>query len=137
MSFRASPPSSRDPSPGSSCSDDDDEILRVIRAEIARDDASGAGEVTRDTSWVDLDASYLVSDRVAVMFGLWRNDLGQSGEFVVDEGVPDRGAWDLGTTGFEGGLSYAVAAAASVHCSVFGLSAAGASPFALRREQGM
>lgn len=40
MSFRASPPSSRDPSPGSSCSDDDDEILRVIRAEIARDDAS-------------------------------------------------------------------------------------------------
>jgi hypothetical protein len=41
MSFRASPPSSRDPSPGSSCSDDDDEILDVIRAEIARrDDAS-------------------------------------------------------------------------------------------------
>ena len=40
MSFRASPSSSRDPSPGSSCSDDDDEILRVIRAEIARDDAS-------------------------------------------------------------------------------------------------
>ena len=40
MSFRASPPSSRSPSPGSSCSDDDDEILRVIRAEIARDDAS-------------------------------------------------------------------------------------------------
>ena len=36
MSFRASPPSSRSPSPGSSCSDDDDEILRVIRAEIAR-----------------------------------------------------------------------------------------------------
>ena len=40
MSFSASPPSSQSPSPGSSCSDDDDEILRVIRAEIARDDAS-------------------------------------------------------------------------------------------------
>ncbi|GMR22041.1 MAG: hypothetical protein BMS9Abin37_0367 [Acidobacteriota bacterium] len=72
---------------------------------ISKTDAAGGGEIQRDTSWIEVDASYLLNERLSLVGGFWRNDLDQDGNFTFgdDENL---GRWEMSTTGAEGGLEY-------------------------------
>ena len=80
---------------------------------ISRSDAAGGGEVQRDTSWIDLDASYLLNERLSLVGGFWRNDLDQDGNFTFGEDE-NLGRWEMSTTGVEGGLEYGFSQALTV-----------------------
>ena len=80
---------------------------------ISTNEASGSGTVDRDTSWFEVDASYLLNDRISLTGSLWRDDLDQNGDFAFGGNV-NRGAWDMSKAGFEAGLQYAFTGSASV-----------------------
>lgn len=69
-------------------------------------DVSGAGEIERDTRWIDFDASYLATDWLSVVFGLWSNELDQKGDFTFGQAL-GLNSWDVATTGVELGVQYA------------------------------
>ncbi len=66
-------------------------------------DLAGSGEIDRDMDLFDVDVSYLVNDRWAVIGGLYRRNLDQEGDLLFG-GALNRGAWDVETTGVEGGV---------------------------------
>lgn len=63
-------------------------------------DAQGNGSIERDIAFLDLDVTYLLSDRVGLVAGFRRSTLEQGGQAAFDE-TPLTGAWDIGTTAFE------------------------------------
>ena len=80
---------------------------------VSMTEASGGGDVDRDTSWIDLDASYLLNERISLVAGFWRDDLDQEGQFSFGSDL-NEGLWDMATTGVEGGLQYGFSSALSV-----------------------
>ena len=91
----------------------DEALATLADGEVSRTETSGAGSVDRDTSWVELDASYLLNERLSLTGGFWRDDLDQRGDYTFGDAV-NQGAWTMGTTGVEGGVSYALTAAVDV-----------------------
>jgi len=85
----------------------------ISDGEISMGAADGGGTIARDTSWIDIDASYLVNERLSFVFGLWRDDLDQKGDYTFGSSE-NRGQWDMGTTGVEGGLQYALSTGLNV-----------------------
>ena len=66
----------------------------------------GDGEIDGDGALFDFDATYLLNERWAVVFGGHRRDRDQEGDFLFG---PDLhlGQWDVSTTGAEAGLEWA------------------------------
>lgn len=64
---------------------------------------TGAGEIERDTDLFDLDISYLLSDRVALIGGVRQHNFDQVGRSELG-GEEFDGAWDVETTGAELGV---------------------------------
>jgi len=76
-------------------------------------DDLGAGEIDRDLDMFDLDLTYLVTDRVAIIGGVYTRSLDQDGDFTfADE--RNLGSWEIDTTGFEAGIQVAATAAVTV-----------------------
>lgn len=69
--------------------------------------ATGTGEIDRDADLFDLDLTYVVNDRFAVIGGYYYRNLDQEGRFTFD-GVLREGVWDIETSGFEAGLEVTV-----------------------------
>ena len=69
-------------------------------------DVAGRGEIQRDTEWYDIDATYRLTDRLALVAGGHRRDLDQAGELTFD--VAGTGRWDIQTTGADVGLEFLV-----------------------------
>jgi hypothetical protein len=67
------------------------------------DSASGSGDIDRDADLFDLDLTYVINDRFAVIGGYFYRNLDQSGLFTYRD-EPNRGRWDVETNGFEAGL---------------------------------
>jgi hypothetical protein len=65
--------------------------------------ASGEGRIDRDVEIFEVDLSYQINARFAVIGGLWQRSLDQQGEFAFD-GTDNLGAWDVETSGGEAGL---------------------------------
>ncbi len=68
---------------------------------------SGAGEIERDVEMFDLDINYLVNDRFALVGKAWQRELDQEGDFFWS-GNLHAGLWEVETSGFQGGLQFAV-----------------------------
>jgi len=75
-------------------------------------DVAGAGEIQRDTEWYDVDLTYRLTDRVALVAGAHRRDLDQDGELTFD--VAGTGRWEIQTTGADVGLEFLVSPTLSV-----------------------
>ena len=91
-----------------------DESLATLRdGVISTSDSSGSGGIKRDSSWMDVDVSYLLNDRVSLTGSLWRDDLDENGDYTFGDNV-NRGTWDMVKTGVEGGAQYAFSPAASI-----------------------
>jgi hypothetical protein len=76
-------------------------------------DQTGSGEIDRDLDQFDVDVSYLVNDRWAVIGGAYRRNLDQEGDFLFGGGQ-NRGTWDIETTGIEAGVEVAATTAVTV-----------------------
>ncbi|MFP3939525.1 MAG: hypothetical protein ACLF0P_04405 [Thermoanaerobaculia bacterium] len=72
-------------------------------------DLTGTGEIDRDADLFDLDLTYLINDRFAVVGGYYYRNLDQEGEFTFG-GALNEGVWDIETSGFEAGLEVTVSA---------------------------
>jgi hypothetical protein len=70
-------------------------------------DLTGEGAIERDTEQVDLDFTYLVSDRLAVVGGAYSKQLEQDGDFLWG-GARNLGSWSIDTTGVEAGVELTV-----------------------------
>jgi hypothetical protein len=70
-------------------------------------DAEGSGEIDRDSDLFDVDVSYLVTDRVAIIGAVRQHSLDQEGSFVY-EGELNFGTWDIETTGVDLGVEVTV-----------------------------
>jgi len=70
-------------------------------------DASGNGTVQRDLQLLDLDVTYLLSDRLGLVGGIRRFELDQNGSSEFD-GTLSTGDWNIETTGLEIGAQYLV-----------------------------
>ncbi len=66
-------------------------------------DLSGGGEIESDTELLDLDISWLVMEHVAIIGGVRRHQLDQTGRFDFGSDA-NRSTWDVETTGFELGV---------------------------------
>ncbi|HEX6201947.1 MAG TPA: hypothetical protein VF100_03020 [Thermoanaerobaculia bacterium] len=69
-------------------------------------DLFGDGEIEGDGALFDVDATFLLTDRVAIVLGANSRQREQQGDFTFG---PDRnlGEWDVSTTGLEAGLEWA------------------------------
>lgn len=70
-------------------------------------DLTGAGGIEQDTDLLDLDLSYRITDRVAVVGGVRSYRLDQEGNLLFGAQL-NRGLWDVETTSFDLGLEIAV-----------------------------
>lgn len=70
-------------------------------------DFSGGGEIERDLDFLDLDLSYLINDRWAVVAELRRYNLDQRGAFLFADDV-NASTWEIESFGVEAGLQYNV-----------------------------
>jgi len=68
-------------------------------------DATGAGEINRDTDLFDLDLTYVLTDNWALVGGYYMRNLDQDGTFLFD-GVLRSGRWEIETDGFEAGVQW-------------------------------
>lgn len=73
---------------------------------------AGEGEIERDTEWYDVDLTYRLTDRVALVGGARRRDLDQAGALTFD--VEGTGRWDVATTGADLGLEFLISPTLSV-----------------------
>lgn len=71
-------------------------------------DDAGAGEIDRDLGLYQLDLTYRINDRVAVVGNVRQQDLDQQGDFEFG-GALNLGEWDISTTGVELGVEVALA----------------------------
>jgi len=76
-------------------------------------DVSGDGRIEQDTELLDVDLSYRITDRVAVIGGVRSYSLDQEGDFLFGAQL-NRGLWDLETTSWDLGLEVAVSNELSV-----------------------
>jgi hypothetical protein len=70
-------------------------------------DDSGAGEIDRDLGLYQLDLTYRINDRVALIGNVRQQELDQQGDFEF-AGALNLGAWDISTTGAELGVEVAL-----------------------------
>ena len=73
-------------------------------------DLAGGGEISRDAELLDLDVTYLLRDRIALVGGLRRHHFDQEGDFLFGDDL-GRGAWDVESTSAEAGLELHVSSA--------------------------
>jgi hypothetical protein len=66
-------------------------------------DLTGSGEIERDADLFDLDLTYIINDRFAVVGGYYYRNLDQDGAFTFG-GSRNEGVWEIETSGVEGGL---------------------------------
>lgn len=72
-------------------------------------DSTGLGEVQRDVDLFDVDLTYRLNDRWALLVGGRQYELDQSGDVTV-EGTLGTGDWDISTTSFEVGAQVGLTA---------------------------
>ncbi|HUF78688.1 MAG TPA: hypothetical protein VMR44_07230 [Thermoanaerobaculia bacterium] len=72
-------------------------------------DLVGSGGIDRDAELFDLDLTYVINDRFAVIGGFYTRSLDQAGAFTFG-GTRNAGAWDIETSGVEAGLEVNLAA---------------------------
>ncbi len=70
-------------------------------------DLAGKGQVDRDLELLDLDLTYMINDRVALLVGARQHTLDQKGDLLLEAGV-NAGAWDMETTATSLGLQFSV-----------------------------
>ena len=70
-------------------------------------DLAGSGGIDRDGQIFDLDLTYEIDDRYAVVGGAYQRSLDQEGAFTFG-GARNEGLWEIDTTGVEAGLQVAV-----------------------------
>ena len=70
-------------------------------------DLAGGGDIERDSDLIDVDVSYLIGDRVALIGGVRRHHFDQTGAYLFG-GDPASGSWDVETTGAEAGIEFHV-----------------------------
>ncbi len=68
-------------------------------------EATGAGSISRDSDLYNLDMTYMVTNKVGIIAGLWHNKLTQNGNFTFASAL-NQGAWDLKTTGGRAGVEF-------------------------------
>jgi hypothetical protein len=74
---------------------------------------SGSGAIQRDADLFDVDFSYLLTDRVALVGGAYQRSLDQDGDFTfAGDGL--EGAWKIDTTGAEAGVEVSATASITV-----------------------
>lgn len=73
------------------------------------DSASGSGSIDSDNDLFDLDLTYVINDRFALIGGYYYRNLDQSGRFTFG-GELNRGKWDIETNGVEAGLEVTLSA---------------------------
>lgn len=66
-------------------------------------DSTGGGDIEHDSDLVDVDISYLITDRIALVGGVRRHHFDQSGFFDFD-GDRSSSDWDITSTGAQVGL---------------------------------
>lgn len=76
-------------------------------------DAAGSGAIDRDTLMLDVDFSYLVNDRFAVIAGAYSRELDQEGRFAFGDAL-NLGDWDIETTGGEIGVEVSASAGLTI-----------------------
>lgn len=76
-------------------------------------DVQGSGEIERDGERLDVDVSYLVTDRVSLTGGVYRRAYDQEGDFTFGA-LRNLGAWDVETTGAEAGVQLALSPAVTL-----------------------
>lgn len=76
-------------------------------------DLSGNGEIERELDLFDVDVSYLVTDRVALVGGVYQRSLDQRGDFVFG-GDLRLGGWEVETTGLEAGVEFSATSAVTL-----------------------
>jgi hypothetical protein len=64
---------------------------------------SGNGSIDSDSKLADLDLSYMINDRWAVIASAWYRNLDEKGGFTFG-GALNRGKWQIDTTGAKAGL---------------------------------
>jgi len=64
---------------------------------------NGRGQVDRQMDLFDLDLTYALNDRFAIIGGAYSRSLDQDGDFLFGDEL-NRGKWKIDTTGFEGGV---------------------------------
>ena len=64
---------------------------------------NGRGQVNRQMDLFDLDLTYALNDRFAIIGGAYSRSLDQDGDFLFGDEL-NRGKWKIDTTGFEGGV---------------------------------
>lgn len=70
-------------------------------------DMAGSGKFQRDIYILDLDLSYMLANRLAIVGAVRYNEFNQEGTFEVD-GNRKSADWDFHTLGFEAGVQYQV-----------------------------
>jgi len=80
-------------------------------------DAVGEGSIQRDVELFDVDFTYLINDRVALVGGARQHNLDQDGEFFFDGGLRE-GVWEIETTGAELGIQYHVSPTLTVGAGI-------------------
>ncbi|NJL28003.1 MAG: hypothetical protein HC897_08925 [Thermoanaerobaculia bacterium] len=80
-------------------------------------DLTGGGEIERDVDFFDVDVTYLVNDRFAVVGSARRYSLDQEGVFFFGT-ARNEGVWEIDTTGFEAGLQYNLSATVTLGAGV-------------------
>lgn len=69
-------------------------------------DVSGSGTIERDVDFFDLDVTYRLSNRLALIAGAHRHDLDQEGDMQFE--TVNESRWEIRTTGGEAGLQVLV-----------------------------
>lgn len=70
-------------------------------------DLDGEGRIDRDLELFDLDLTYLINDRVALLAGARRHALDQQGDLLLGAGI-NASTWDMETTSTDLGLQVSV-----------------------------
>lgn len=68
-------------------------------------DLVGSGDIDRDADLFDLDVTYVINDRFALVGGYYVRNLDQEGAFTFG-GSLNEGVWEIETDGFEAGLEW-------------------------------
>ncbi len=76
-------------------------------------DLAGGSDIERDSELIDVDVSYLIGDRVALVGGVRRLHFDQAGASLFGQDL-GTGTWDIETTGAEAGIEFHVTPRLSV-----------------------
>ncbi len=71
---------------------------------------AGGGDISRDADQFDFDATFMVTDRLAVVGSAYQKSLDQDGRFTFG-GEPGTGHWKIDTSGLSAAVQYVITTA--------------------------